>query len=58
MRLGALRFTSHSAGFVAFERGYFAEAGIDLEFEVRLQRFVRDVIADRRLRSAHDLAAS
>lgn len=31
--LGALRFTSHGAGFVAFEKGYFADEGIDLELE-------------------------
>lgn len=30
--VGALRFTSHSASFVAFERGYFAEEGLDVEF--------------------------
>lgn len=29
--VGALRFTSHSGSFVAFERGYFAEAGLDVE---------------------------
>ncbi|KIN70506.1 Sulfonate ABC transporter, periplasmic sulfonate-binding protein [Sulfitobacter noctilucae] len=29
--VGALRFTSHSASFVAFERGYFKEAGLDVE---------------------------
>lgn len=32
-KVGALRFTSHAASFVAFERGYFAEAGLDVEFE-------------------------
>lgn len=31
--LGALRFTSHGAGFVAFEKGFFKEEGIDLTFE-------------------------
>lgn len=31
--LGALRFTSHSAGFIAYEKGYFAAEGIDLKFE-------------------------
>jgi NitT/TauT family transport system substrate-binding protein len=31
--VGALRFTSHSASFIAYERGYFAEAGLDVEFE-------------------------
>ena len=29
--VGALRFTSHSGSFVAFERGYFSEAGLDVE---------------------------
>ncbi|MDJ1018481.1 MAG: ABC transporter substrate-binding protein [Paracoccaceae bacterium] len=33
VKVGALRFTSHSGSFVAFERGYFAEAGLDVEFE-------------------------
>jgi NitT/TauT family transport system substrate-binding protein len=33
IKVGALRFTSHSASFVAFERGYFAEQGLDVEFE-------------------------
>ncbi|MDG1010340.1 MAG: ABC transporter substrate-binding protein [Amylibacter sp.] len=33
IKVGALRFTSHSGSFVAFERGYFAEAGLDIEFE-------------------------
>ena len=31
--LGALRFTSHGAGFLAFEKGYFADEGIDLSFQ-------------------------
>lgn len=31
--VGALRFTSHAASFVAFERGYFEEAGLDVEFK-------------------------
>lgn len=31
--LGALRFTSHAASFVAFERGYFEDAGLDVEFK-------------------------
>ncbi|MEM9032757.1 MAG: ABC transporter substrate-binding protein [Pseudomonadota bacterium] len=33
IKVGALRFTSHAASFIAFERGYFAEAGLDVEFE-------------------------
>jgi NitT/TauT family transport system substrate-binding protein len=33
IKVGALRFTSHSASFIAFERGYFKEAGLDVEFE-------------------------
>ena len=33
IKVGALRFTSHAASFVAFERGYFAEAGLDVEFK-------------------------
>lgn len=32
MTVGALRFTSHAASFVAFERGYFADEGLDVEF--------------------------
>ncbi len=31
-KVGALRFTSHAASFVAYERGYFKEAGLDVEF--------------------------
>ena len=31
--VGALRFTSHSASFIAFEKGYFREAGLDVEFK-------------------------
>ena len=31
--VGALRFTSHAASFVAYERGYFADAGLDVEFK-------------------------
>ena len=31
--MGALRFTSHSGNFIALERGYFADAGLDVEFE-------------------------
>ncbi len=30
--VGALRFTSHAASFVALERGYFRDAGLDVEF--------------------------
>lgn len=33
IKVGALRFTSHAASFIAFERGYFADAGLDVEFE-------------------------
>jgi NitT/TauT family transport system substrate-binding protein len=33
IKVGALRFTSHAASFVAFERGYFNDAGLDVEFE-------------------------
>lgn len=33
IKVGALRFTSHSASFIAQERGYFAQAGLDVEFE-------------------------
>src|SRR6056297_3030131 len=29
--VGALRFTSHSGSFIALERGYFEEAGLDVE---------------------------
>lgn len=32
IKIGALRFTSHSGSFVAFEREYFAKAGLDVEF--------------------------
>jgi NitT/TauT family transport system substrate-binding protein len=31
--VGALRFTSHSASFVAQVRGYFADAGLQVEFK-------------------------
>jgi NitT/TauT family transport system substrate-binding protein len=31
--VGALRFTSHSPSFVAFERGYFKDQGLDVEFK-------------------------
>jgi len=30
--VGALRFTSHSAGFIAYEKGYFKAEGLDVEF--------------------------
>jgi len=33
IKVGALRFTSHSASFIAFEKNYFADAGLDVEFE-------------------------
>ena len=33
IKVGALRFTSHAASFVAFERGYFADAGLDVKFK-------------------------
>ena len=33
IRVGAIRWTSHSASFVAFERGYFKDAGLDVEFK-------------------------
>ena len=33
IRVGALRFTSHSGSFVAVERGYFADAGLDVELK-------------------------
>ena len=33
IKVGALRFTSHSASFIAKERGYFKEAGLDVEFK-------------------------
>ncbi|MDV7141965.1 ABC transporter substrate-binding protein [Tropicimonas sp. TH_r6] len=31
--VGALRFTSHSGSFIAFERGYFDAAGLDVELK-------------------------
>ncbi len=31
--VGALRFTSHAASFVAFERGYFTEQGLEVDFK-------------------------
>lgn len=33
IKVGALRFTSHSGSFVAKERGYFSDAGLDVELE-------------------------
>ena len=33
IKVGALRFTSHSGSFVALEKGYFADAGLDVELE-------------------------
>ena len=33
IKVGALRFTSHSGSFIAKERGYFEEAGLDVELE-------------------------
>ena len=33
LTVGALRFTSHAASFVAFERGYFSDEGLDVSFE-------------------------
>jgi NitT/TauT family transport system substrate-binding protein len=33
IKVGALRFTSHSASFISKERGYFKQAGLDVEFE-------------------------
>ncbi len=33
IKVGALRFTSHSGSFVAYERNYFKDAGLDVEFE-------------------------
>lgn len=31
--VGALRFTSHAASFVAYERGYFKNQGLEVEFK-------------------------
>lgn len=31
--VGALRFTSHAPSFIAFEKGYFKDAGLDVEFK-------------------------
>ncbi|WP_422071075.1 ABC transporter substrate-binding protein [Tranquillimonas rosea] len=33
INVGALRFTSHAPSFIAAERGYFEEAGLDVNFE-------------------------
>ncbi|MDJ0686209.1 MAG: ABC transporter substrate-binding protein [Alphaproteobacteria bacterium] len=33
LNVGALRFTSHAASFVAFERGYFSDEGLDVSFK-------------------------
>jgi len=33
IKIGALRFTSHSASFIALENGYFNDAGLDVELE-------------------------
>jgi len=33
INVGALRFTSHSASFVAMERGYFKDEGLDVTFK-------------------------
>ena len=33
IKVGALRFTSHSGSFVALERGYFADLGLEVELE-------------------------
>ncbi len=33
INVGALRFTSHAASFVAFERDYFKEEGLDVTFK-------------------------
>ena len=33
IRVGALRFTSHAPSFVALERGYFKDAGLDVELK-------------------------
>lgn len=33
IRVGALRFTSHSGSFVALEKGFFKEAGLDVELK-------------------------
>ena len=33
IRVGALRFTSHAGSFIAHERGYFADAGLDVDLK-------------------------
>ena len=33
LMVGALRFTSHSGGFIALEKGYFKQEGLDVEFQ-------------------------
>ncbi len=33
IRVGALRFTSHAPTFVAYERSYFKDVGLDVEFK-------------------------
>ena len=33
INVGALRFTSHAASFVAMERGYFKDEGLDVSFK-------------------------
>ncbi|WP_319775184.1 ABC transporter substrate-binding protein [Breoghania sp.] len=33
IRVGTIRLISHSASYVAFERGYFAEQGLDVEYK-------------------------
>ena len=33
IKVGALRFTSHSGSFIAYERDYFKDAGLEVEFE-------------------------
>lgn len=33
IKVGALHFTSHSGSFVALEKGYFADAGLDVELK-------------------------
>ncbi|WP_284223854.1 ABC transporter substrate-binding protein, partial [Brevundimonas denitrificans] len=31
--IGALRFTSHAPSFIAYEKGYFKEEGLDVELK-------------------------